>query len=82
MRCFFQCHGLGHCFHSGRSHNRLGGCFRCGVIQNEFAHFRVDHIAPAAAAENAVVTGTRNFQVLAILFGNACAQPVGCSGLA
>ena len=52
------------------------------VAQDEFAHLRIHHFAPAAAAEDAVVARTGNFQVLAGIWGNAGAQIVGGLGLA
>ena len=49
---------------------------------DEVAHLRVDLLAPAAAAEDAVVAGTLDGQVLAIAGGDAGAQFVRSAGLA
>src|SRR3546814_3213208 len=49
---------------------------------NELAHLRIDLFAPAAAAEDAVVPGALDGQVLAVAFGHAGAQLVRGAGLA
>ena len=83
----FDC---GFCGSAGGSFNGwFCGCFASRLLlttdivvrQNEFDHFRVDHIAPTAATEDAVVTRTRHFQVLAIVGLDVAAQTMGSCSL-
>ena len=59
-----------------------GGCVGGLMGQDEVAHLWVHGLAPAAAAEDAVVACALHFDVLAGIFINAGAQVVGSTGLA
>ena len=48
---------------------------------NEIAHIGVDHLAPATATENAVVSSALYFQVLVVSGLDASAQVLGRSRL-
>ena len=50
-------------------------------MQDELPHLRVHRLAPAAAAENAVVASTLHFNVAAFFVHNAAAQLVRSAGL-
>ena len=52
------------------------------MLGDEVAHLRIDLLAPAAAAEDAVVAGALDGEVLAVAFGDAGAQLVRGAGLA
>ena len=52
------------------------------MLEDELAHFRIGHLAPAAAGEDAVVAGALDDVVLAALCRNAAAQAVRGLGLA
>jgi hypothetical protein len=51
-------------------------------MRDELAHLRIDQVAPAAAAEDAVVAGALHGEVLLLLCGDAGAQACAARGLA
>src|SRR4051812_475519 len=63
----------------------LGGNFHRRAIvelEDEVAHLRVHDFTPAAAGEDAVMSGTLDFQVLLVRLGDVEAQVVRGFGLA